>query len=175
MTQTQHLFFPDSNMLPECKANCNRKPVFHYKRSLCVAKKNLTRKESVSNSTDSRPNDPIVEKKYESKRELSPSSNMLELVNSDEILEHLLSSLCQRFFPSVCALGPVCSLHTPGKQASFVLSPLSSLFNLSPFPQPIFLGNNVLPWLPASCVFFSVWYCAWEGVDTHIFEGCWKK
>lgn len=41
-------------MLPECKANCNRKPGFHYKRSLCVAKKHLTRKESVSNSTGSR-------------------------------------------------------------------------------------------------------------------------
>lgn len=136
MTQTRHLLFPDGNMLPECKANCNRKPVSHYKRNLCVAKKNLTRKESVSNSTDSRPNDPIVEKKYESERELSPSSNMLELFNSDEILEHLLSSLCQRFFPSVRALGPVCSLHTPGKQAHLVLSPLLAHFLISPlFPN----------------------------------------
>lgn len=51
--------------------------------------------------------DPSAEKKYESERELSPGSNVLELFDGDEISEHLLSYLCQRFFLSAWALGPI--------------------------------------------------------------------
>lgn len=69
-----------------------------------------------------------------------------------------------------------CSLCTPGKQVSFVSSPLLGPFLISSSFPSLSPHETMCPSdLQQTVYFFSAWYCTWDAVGAQIFEGCWNE